>query len=155
MNPPAAVPVCRSKITFGCATAMYPSQNTGAAFVDKKALALAKSVAVNKSVAAIVALDVAAPAKITLVQAASTPWITSSMILAMFSPITLRALDTIGTGDTSSRISEMIAYIPYWFAFKEIVVKVIAVSSGVTHSVNEALAGVTVNLLHLVQANVL
>jgi hypothetical protein len=155
MNPPAAVPVCRSKITFGCATAMYPSQNTGAAFVDKKALALAKSVAVNKSVAAIDALDVAAPAKITLVQAASTPWITSSIIRAMFSPITLRALDTIGTGDTSSRISEMIAYIPYWFAFKEIVVKVIAVSSGVTHSVNEALAGVTVNLLHLVQANVL
>ena len=73
----------------------------------------------------------------------------------MFCPITFNALDTIGTGDTSSRISVMIAYIPYWLAVKEIVVNVIAVSSGVTHSVNVALVGVTVNLLHLVHAKVL
>ena len=73
----------------------------------------------------------------------------------MFSPITFNALDTIGTGDTSSRISVMIAYIPYWLAVNEIVVNVIAVSSGVTHSVNVACAGVNVSLLHLVQANVL
>lgn len=72
----------------------------------------------------------------------------------MFSPITFNALATIGTGDTSSRISDMIAYIPYWLAVKDIVVNVIAVSSGVTHSVNVAVAGVTVNLSHLVQDNV-
>lgn len=113
MNAHVAVPVCTSNITFGCITAMYPSQNTGAAFVDKNALALAKSVAVNKSAAEIVALVVAEPAQITFVQAANTHWITSSIILAMFAQITLAALATIGTGETSSRISEMIAYIPY------------------------------------------
>ena len=59
---PVAVPVCKSNKTFGCITAIYPSPNTGAAFVDKNALALARSVVVNKSVAAIVALVVAAPA---------------------------------------------------------------------------------------------
>ena len=62
MNPPAAVPVCRSKITLGCAIAMYPSQNTGAAFVDKKAFAFANKVGVITSVAAKAALFAAVPA---------------------------------------------------------------------------------------------
>jgi hypothetical protein len=31
----------------------------------------------------------------------------------MFAQITLAALATIGTGETSSRMSEIIAYIPY------------------------------------------
>ena len=61
-NAPVAAPVCKSNKTFGCITAIYPSPNTGAAFVDKNALALARSVVVNKSVAAIVALVVAAQA---------------------------------------------------------------------------------------------
>ena len=62
MNAHVAVPVCKSKITFGCIVAMYPSQNTGAAFVDKKALALASNVAVITSVAASAALLAAVPA---------------------------------------------------------------------------------------------
>ena len=56
MNAHVAVPVCKSKITFGCITATYPSQKTGAALVDKKALALASNVGVIKSVAAMLAL---------------------------------------------------------------------------------------------------
>ena len=62
MNAHVAVHVCKSNITFGCITAMYPSQNTGAAFVDKKALALANRVGVIKSVAAKAALLAAVPA---------------------------------------------------------------------------------------------
>ena len=62
MNAHVAVPVCKSKITFGCIQAMYPSQNTGAALVDKKALALANVVAVIRSDASIDALVVASPA---------------------------------------------------------------------------------------------
>ena len=62
MNAHVAVPVCKSKITFGCITAMYPSQYTGAALVDKKALALASNVGVITSVAASEALVVAVPA---------------------------------------------------------------------------------------------
>ena len=52
---------------------MYPSQNVGAAFVDKKAFALANVVAVTKSEASIDALVVASPAYITFVQAERTP----------------------------------------------------------------------------------
>ena len=62
MNAHVAVPVCKSKITFGCAQAMYPSQNTGAAFVDKKAFALANVVAVIRSDESIDARVVASPA---------------------------------------------------------------------------------------------
>ena len=62
MNAHVAVPVWRSNITFGCITAIYPSQNTGAALVDKKALALANVVAVIRSEASIDALVVASPA---------------------------------------------------------------------------------------------
>ena len=62
MNAHVAVPVWMSNITFGCISAMYPSQKVGAAFVDKKALALANVVAVIKSEASILALVVASPA---------------------------------------------------------------------------------------------
>jgi len=62
MNAHVEVPVWRSNITLGCAIAMYPSQNTGAAFVDKKALALANVVADIKSDASIDARVVASPA---------------------------------------------------------------------------------------------
>ena len=61
-NAHVAVPVCKSNNTFGCITAMYPSQNTGAAFVDKKAFAFANKVGVITSVAANAALFAAVPA---------------------------------------------------------------------------------------------
>ena len=61
MNAHVAVPVCKSNIIFGCIQAMYPSQKTGAAFVDKKALAFASNVGVIKSVAAMLALAETVP----------------------------------------------------------------------------------------------
>lgn len=62
MKAHVAVPVCKSNKTFGCITAIYPSPNTGAAFVDKKAFAFANKVVVIKSVAAKLALFAAVPA---------------------------------------------------------------------------------------------
>lgn len=61
MNAHVAVPVWRSNMIFGCITATYPSQNTGAALVDKKAFALANKVAVIRSEAEIDALAATVP----------------------------------------------------------------------------------------------